>query len=114
MRKIVYTRPDGRLCVVHPAGEDQEQRAWSKLPPDAIDPKWIDESEIPADRTFRNAWKQEGGKIECDMAKAKEIALGRMGKQSDVAVAAATTPEELKAVLNFDKEFVSIKGGKQP
>ena len=67
MRKIVYTNSSGILCVVHPVrntiGEtlttdaEIEQRAWNKLPTDAINPKFVNASDIPTDRTFRNAWE---------------------------------------------------------
>ena len=83
MRKIIFTRPDGGLSVVTPAintfGEvegfteaDAEQRAWNKLPADAINPRWADASEVPADRAFRNAW-EDTGKIGVNMPKAREI-----------------------------------------
>ena len=108
MRKIIYSRPDGRLCVTTP-GAGKDQRAWDKLPPDAINPQWVDEKDIPTDRTFRNAWKATGAAIECDMTRAKEIALQRLGKTSDAAVEAATTPEELKAAIRP----ISIEGGKR-
>jgi hypothetical protein len=67
MRKIVYTNSSGILCVVHPVrntiGEtlttdaEIEQRAWNKLPTDAINPKFVNASDIPTDRTFRSAWE---------------------------------------------------------
>ena len=67
MRKILFTNTDGSLSVVHPTrntiGEtlttdaEIEQRAWDKLPVDAINPVFVDESVIPTDRTFRNAWE---------------------------------------------------------
>jgi len=67
MRKIIFTRPDGGLSVVHPSrntiGEtlttdaEIEQRAWNKLPTDAINPKFVNASDIPTDRTFRDAWE---------------------------------------------------------
>jgi hypothetical protein len=38
----------------------------------------VDASEIPADRTFRNAWKCGAGKIEHDMAKCREIQKNRL------------------------------------
>ena len=67
MKKIIYTNSDGILCVVHPCrntiGEtlttdlEIEQRALDKLPVDAINPMFVDESAIPTDRTFRNAWE---------------------------------------------------------
>ena len=37
----------------------------------------VDESEIPTDRTFRNAWKDEGG-IKVDMGKAKDLTKDRL------------------------------------
>ena len=84
MRKIIYMRPDGGLSVVHPVRNTHpvpesitdaeiEQRAWDKLPADAINPVFVDPSEIPSDRTFRNAWKQNAGKVEHDMAKCRDL-----------------------------------------
>lgn len=84
MRKIVYTRPDGGISVVHPvrntfpkleelSDAEIEQRAWDRLPASAINPQWVAADQIPADRTFRNAWKAGSGKVEHDMAKAREI-----------------------------------------
>ena len=89
MKKIIYTLPSGGLAVVHPVintfpkrediTEDQAlDRAMKKLPADAIDPRVVDESAIPTDRTFRNAWKAGGGGIEHDMEKAREIHRDRL------------------------------------
>lgn len=82
MRKIIYTLPDGGVAVVapvrntHPVPEELEDleiegRAWERLPKDAINPEFVDD--VPADRTFRGAWKADGGSIVCDMEKAIEI-----------------------------------------
>jgi len=38
----------------------------------------VDDSIIPRDRTFRNAWKLEGGSIAHDMEKCREIHRSRM------------------------------------
>ena len=76
-------RPDGGLSVVTPAlntlGEvkgftetDAEQRAWDKLPTDAINPRFVDAADVPVDRTFRNAW-EDTGTISVNMPKAREI-----------------------------------------
>ena len=89
MRKIIYTRPDGGLSVVHPVinthprregitETEAEQRAWNKLPKDAINPRWIDVAEIPTDRTFRNAWKDAAGRIDHDISKCREITKVRL------------------------------------
>lgn len=92
MKKIIYTRPDGGLSVVHPVinthtfvdgdvvpvaeditEEQALQRALSKIPADAINVQIVDESAIPTDRTFRNAWVAATGAVTHDMAKAREI-----------------------------------------
>lgn len=81
MRKIIYARPDGGISVVNPVrntyptrealtDEEVEQRAWNKLPLDAIGPRFVDELAIPTDRTFRNAWKAD---LTVDMLKAQDI-----------------------------------------
>lgn len=83
MRKIVYTRPDGGISIVTPiinsypvreeiTEAEAEQRAWAKLPADAIGPRFVDDGGIPLDRTFRNAWEDNGG-VKVNMPKAREI-----------------------------------------
>jgi hypothetical protein len=90
MRKIMWNRPvsaedpEGGLSITTPArntfgdegktDEELEQRAWDKLPPDAINPVWIEESDVPVDRTFRNALENVGGKPVHSLTKAKNIA----------------------------------------
>lgn len=92
MRKIVYTRPDGGLSVVTPVrnthprleeltDEQVEQRAWAKLPADAINPRFAEESELPKDRTFRNAWKDEGDCVGHDIGKCREITKDRLRRE---------------------------------
>ena len=88
MRKIIFTRSDGGISVVHPVrntlGEtlttdaEIEQRAWDKLPDDAINPQYVDESVIPTDRTFRNAWVVEAGTVIVDIDKAKALTKDRL------------------------------------
>jgi hypothetical protein len=86
MRKIIFTNSDGGLSVVTPVRNpydtslddaEIEQRAWDKLPEDAINPHFVDAADIPTDRTFRNAWKNEGG-IKVDMGKAKDLTKDRL------------------------------------
>jgi len=83
IRKIIYTRPDGGLSVVHPVrntiGEvdgitdaEIEQRAWDKLPADAINPQFVDPAVIPTDRTYRDAWQHDvGNTVTHHMGKAR-------------------------------------------
>ena len=111
MRKIIFTNTDGGLSVVHPVrniiGEtlitdaEIEQRAWDKLPVDAINPVFVDESVIPTDRTFRNAWEHNGDSITQNITKAKSIAHDKRRQARSVEFAPldiqATIPSEAVA-----------------
>jgi hypothetical protein len=120
MKKIVFTRPDGGVSVVHPfegarlclsialndgrilkpdsegsVTADTFLRRWpvdgavaewaetedefaariaaKDVPADAANVSVVDEEEIPADRTFRDAWVHNGAAVVHDMPKAREI-----------------------------------------
>jgi hypothetical protein len=87
-KRIVYTRPDGGLSVLIPApgflakfATDEEGLAAlvaKDVPPDASDVCQCDASEIPEDRTFREAWKRGLKPVEVDMLKAREIYMARI------------------------------------
>ena len=105
MKKIIYTNSDGALCIVHPCcntyGEtlttdaEIEQRAWNKLPVDAINPVFVDESVIPTDRTFRNAWEHGGDSVTQNITKAKNIAHDKRRE----ARSAEFSPLDIKATI---------------
>jgi hypothetical protein len=57
-KKIAYIHPEtGLLAIVHPTGEDSlEDTIKMSVPPGL--PYWfLDESDIPEDRSFRDAWE---------------------------------------------------------
>jgi hypothetical protein len=98
MRKIIFTRPDGGVSVVTPVintfGEEEgftetqaEQRAWDKLPTDAINPRWCAANEIPGDRDFRGAWTDNVSEINIDMAKARNIHLQQIRVKRNLELA---------------------------
>lgn len=63
----------------------------------------IDPAVIPADRTFRDAWKLNGKRIEADVPRAKELLLTRQRRttpEHQAAIRAASTPADLKALLS--------------
>lgn len=94
-RKIVYTRPDGGISIVYPVFNlndpegwteaDSEKRAWDKLPADAINPRFVDDAQLPTDRYFRDAWKHD---LTVDMVKAREIHKDRLRAQRAPLLAA--------------------------
>lgn len=77
MQKIIYTRED-KLHVVHWHKSVSIEKVKKSLPTDALNVQVVDESAIPADRTFRIAWKQNGNLIEHDMGKCREIHKQRL------------------------------------
>jgi hypothetical protein len=120
MRKIVYTRPDGGVSVVtpvintYPAVEQitesgAEQRAWDKLPADAINPQWVDA--VPVDRTFRNAWKAGAGCVEHDMVKCRDLHRERLRELRKPKLAAADV--EFMRALESGKPTTEIIARKQ-
>lgn len=121
MRKIIYTKPDGGIAVVHPVrntyGEtlntdaEIEQRAWDKLPPEATDAQWVDESVIPPDRTFRNAWKLGVGGIEHDMEKCREMTKERLRIERTPFLAAQDVA--FQRALEVGSSFAAIVAEKQ-
>lgn len=95
---IVYTRPNGSVSVCYPIiskddpkGFTEEQalaRALKKdIPPEAINVQVVDKSVIPNDRTFRDAWKQDGKSVHVDMPKARNIHMAAIRRKREGALA---------------------------
>lgn len=95
MNKLIYTTPQGTLAIIIPTDKsiierdlnislsDSEYENFVRLksiPLDALGVREIEDSEIPLDREFRNAWKDNQNSIGFDLIKAKEIQLERIRK----------------------------------
>lgn len=80
MKRIIYTTTDGNMAVVIPApnfkGTIEELVA--KDVPNGVVSEIVNATDIPSDRTFRNAWEHDTTtapeKVKVNMNKAKEIA----------------------------------------
>ena len=70
MSKIIYTNSDGTVSIINPTGDVNDA---IKDVPSGLSYEIVEDSAIPTDRSFRNAWKQNSKTIETDMTKAKEI-----------------------------------------
>lgn len=112
MKAIAYTRPDGGISICHPViskddpkGFTEEQaleRALKKdIPADATNVQVIEKNAIPNDRTFRDAWAQNGKAVHVDMPKARELHMGRLRKMRN---------EKLD---QLDKDFNRASGQKK-
>lgn len=60
-KRIVYKNEDGTIAIIIPTAEWLETHTIEELAtkdvPDGLDYWIVDASEIPTDRTFRNAWE---------------------------------------------------------
>jgi ribosomal protein S12 len=58
-QRIIYPTPEGGVAVVIPSGEISIEEVAAKDVPAGVEYKIVDVSEIPSDRTFRNAWEYQ-------------------------------------------------------
>lgn len=94
MKKIIYTCPiNGNLCVVNPAPKANIEKNLGPLTekeyvdhvisrsiPQGVSYKFIEDTDIPSSREFRDAWVDvlEGSQIDICCEKAKAIKLVQM------------------------------------
>jgi hypothetical protein len=74
--KIIYSTETG-IAIIHPTGELSIEKCAEQSVPAGVPFRIINDDEIPSDRTFRNAWIDEGG-IKVDMGKAKNLTKDRL------------------------------------
>ena len=72
MSKVIFTNSDVTVSIMPPIEGTAEECAKRDLPA-GTSYEIVDDSVIPTDRSFRNAWKQNNKTIETDMSKAREI-----------------------------------------
>ncbi len=86
MRRI-FKRKDGGVSVIIPAPKSRRkdeteaqwlERVFDKSTPDGVEYEDVSASEIPSDRTFRNAWVKNSSGIEVDMPKARAIHMDKI------------------------------------
>ena len=70
MSKIIYTNSEGTVSIIIPVGDVNNA---IKDVPSGLSYQIVEDSVIPTDRSFRNAWIQNNKIIETDIAKAREI-----------------------------------------
>lgn len=92
MKHIAIKRPDGGVSIMTTANDDvdiaAEVQKWEGVQGPSVGFEEIDPAIIPKDREFRNAWRLDGGKIDHDMGKAREIYLEQIRKLRDEALKA--------------------------
>ena len=90
-KRIIYQNDSGGVSVIVPSQEflttgSIEQLAQKDVPA-GKSYQIVDVSEIPSDRTFRDAWTISGDTVDHDIAKAKNIAhaMRRVNRAKDFA-----------------------------
>jgi hypothetical protein len=74
MSKIVYIDPEENiLAVVHPTGEVPIEELAQRVVPAGVSYQIVDDDTIPSDRTFRDAWVNNGSTVSEDLEKSKQI-----------------------------------------
>ena len=58
MKKIIYAQENG-IAVITPSGDLSVEETALKDVPSGVKYKIIDVSDLPEDRTFRNAWEYD-------------------------------------------------------
>lgn len=83
MKRFVVETPDG-VAIVQVTGLLPDEEALKKAHPDMIAAREINESDVPLDRTYRDAWKAD---LTVDMRKARSIHMARIRRVRDVFLA---------------------------
>lgn len=116
---IAYTRPDGGVSVIIPAPDaklpteseaDFMARVAKAVPPDATN---VTQVETLPSRTFRNAWKVEGGAVAHDMVKARALKMAEIRKDRDARLAASDIAYMRAQEQNKVLEIAALKGQRQ-
>ena len=70
-KKIIYSNSDGTVSIITPTGDIEKAK---KDVPSGVSYEIIEDSKLPNDRTFRNAWIKGSGEVTEDLTKSKALA----------------------------------------
>ena len=72
---IIWDDPTTKITkVMRPIGITEEACIKKYLPEGITDYKIVEDSVLPADRTFRNAWRKDGETVKEDLTESKKLA----------------------------------------
>jgi len=72
---IIWDDPTTKITkVMRPIGITEEACIKKHLPEGITDYKIVEDSVLPADRTFRNAWRKDGETVKEDLTESKKLA----------------------------------------
>ena len=100
-KRLIYTDENGTLCIVTPVDSSLTLEEVAKRSvPEGVSYEVVNVSDVPVDRTFRDAWKTDGGKIKTDLPKAKLIAHDKRRRARTLEM----SPWDLKATIPSEAE----------
>jgi len=105
--KIMISRTDGGVSIMTMVRDGADVAVqlekWKGIHPgEYASHRVAEDHEVPADRTFRNAWTDAGGKIAHDMPKAKELRKNQL-RAERAPLLEALDVEYLRAVEAKDQ-----------
>jgi hypothetical protein len=77
MKRIIFQNESGGVSVIIPSGELSIEQVAKKDVPAGVSYEIVDVSEVPSDRTFRDAWVMGDCCIDHDLDKCKAIGHDR-------------------------------------
>ena len=105
MQVIIYQNPnDTNVCVCVPTGELPIQEVLAKDCPEGA--MIIDDSELPTDNEFFNAWELVDGKVVVNEAKKQAMIDAQQAQET----AKQSAVDKLKAIGLTDDEIKALKG----
>jgi len=96
MKRILYTQDNGVVAVIVPSGAIED---CIKDVPAGKEYEIVDVSEIPSDRTYRNAWVKDGKKIKIDAVKKAKIDADKAKAEVDKLIEEKAKDLALKELI---------------
>lgn len=59
MTKVIYPNGSGGIAVIHPTGELPIEAVAFKDVPNGVPYLFVEDEDIPSDRTYREAWEAD-------------------------------------------------------
>tara|TARA_Y100000748_G_C15199404_1_gene372835 strand:+ start:14 stop:451 length:438 start_codon:yes stop_codon:yes gene_type:complete len=104
--KIIYETPEGGVAVVTPVSDKPIETIAAKTVPSGTAYTIIDESIIPSNRRFRNAWQKSGSTIVVDVTKAKDIACADLRTSALQIIEKCQEKTELGEAVTYTKQVL--------
>jgi len=88
--KYLIEKSDGTVSIMMLSAKADSEKAlksWEELNEKAVSFTKVKASDIPTDRTFRDAWKKDGKKVRVGMKNARKIHLNKIRQKRNEKLA---------------------------